>query len=113
MLMLTLLAEGSEFSPDVFDQPWWMLLAYAVVRLVKRKEPKLWVYAGLVGTCPRVRLKRQRQRDAGIVADARGALASSKADTRRMKLHPLLEWGGRDRERTGLLVRGRASAGAN
>jgi 4-amino-4-deoxy-L-arabinose transferase-like glycosyltransferase len=48
MLMLTLLAEGSEFSPDVFDQLWWMLLAYVVVRLVKRREPKLWVCAGLV-----------------------------------------------------------------
>ena len=46
--MLTLLAEGSEFSPDVFDQLWWMILAYVVVRMVKRKEPKLWVYAGLV-----------------------------------------------------------------
>jgi len=48
ILVLTLLADGSEFSPDAFDQLWWSVLAYVVIRLVRRREPKLWVYAGLV-----------------------------------------------------------------
>ncbi|HEV2390695.1 MAG TPA: glycosyltransferase family 39 protein [Nitrososphaerales archaeon] len=48
LLTLTFLADGSEFSPDIFDQLWWSLLAYVVVRTVRRREPKLWAVAGLV-----------------------------------------------------------------
>jgi 4-amino-4-deoxy-L-arabinose transferase-like glycosyltransferase len=48
LLTLTFLADGSEFSPDSFDQLWWSLLAYLVIRIVKRREPKLWTLAGLV-----------------------------------------------------------------
>jgi len=48
LLTLALLADGSEFSPDALDQLWWSLLAYLVVRIVKRREPKLWTLAGLV-----------------------------------------------------------------
>lgn len=42
------LAFGSLFTPDSFDSLWWSLLAYLVIRIVKRKEPKLWILAGLV-----------------------------------------------------------------
>jgi hypothetical protein len=42
------LAFGSLFTPDSFDSLWWSILAYLVVRIVKRKEPKLWILAGLV-----------------------------------------------------------------
>ena len=45
---LGFLAFGSLFTPDSFDSLWWSLLAYLVIRVVKRKEPKLWVLAGLV-----------------------------------------------------------------
>jgi 4-amino-4-deoxy-L-arabinose transferase-like glycosyltransferase len=42
------LAFGSIFTPDSFDSLWWSLLAYLVVRIVRRREPKLWVAVGLV-----------------------------------------------------------------
>ena len=42
------LAFGSLFTPDSFDSLWWSMLAYLVVRIVKRKEPKLWILAGFV-----------------------------------------------------------------
>jgi 4-amino-4-deoxy-L-arabinose transferase-like glycosyltransferase len=48
LVTLTFLADGSEFSPDAFDQLWWALLAYVVVRIVHRKESKNWILAGLV-----------------------------------------------------------------
>lgn len=48
LLSLGFLAEGSLFGTDALDQLWWALLAYVVVRLVRRDEPKLWVAAGLV-----------------------------------------------------------------
>jgi 4-amino-4-deoxy-L-arabinose transferase-like glycosyltransferase len=48
LVMFALLAAGSEFSPDSLDQLWWSLLAYLVIRLVKRREPKLWIPVGLV-----------------------------------------------------------------
>jgi 4-amino-4-deoxy-L-arabinose transferase-like glycosyltransferase len=48
LVTLTFLAGGSELSPDPFDQVWWSVLAYVLVRLVKRNEPKMWVVAGLV-----------------------------------------------------------------
>ena len=45
---LDLLAFGSIFTPDSFDSLWWSLLAYLVIRIIRRKEPKLWILAGLV-----------------------------------------------------------------
>jgi 4-amino-4-deoxy-L-arabinose transferase-like glycosyltransferase len=48
LLTLTFLADGSEFSPDAFDQIWWSLLSYVTIRTIKRKEPKLWIVAGVV-----------------------------------------------------------------
>jgi MFS family permease len=45
---LGFLVFGSLFTPDSFDSLWWSLLAYLVIRIVKRKEPKLWVLVGLV-----------------------------------------------------------------
>ena len=39
---------GSLFTPDSFDSVWWSLLALVVIRIVKRREPRLWVAAGLV-----------------------------------------------------------------
>ena len=47
-LTLTFLAGGSELSPDPFDQLWWSVLVYVLVRLVRRQEPKMWVAVGLV-----------------------------------------------------------------
>jgi hypothetical protein len=48
VLTLTFIADASELSPDPFDQLWWTVLAYVLVRMVRRNEPKMWVYAGLV-----------------------------------------------------------------
>lgn len=45
---LGFLAFGSILTPDSFDSLWWSLLAYLVIRIVMRKEPKLWILAGLV-----------------------------------------------------------------
>ncbi|MHB8568573.1 MAG: glycosyltransferase family 39 protein [Nitrososphaerales archaeon] len=42
------LAFGSIFSMDIFDALWWTLLAYIVVRIIKRDEPKLWLLFGVV-----------------------------------------------------------------
>ena len=47
-LTLVFLADGSLFTPDSLDQLWWSLLAYLVIRSVRRKDPKLWLCAGLV-----------------------------------------------------------------
>jgi Dolichyl-phosphate-mannose-protein mannosyltransferase len=48
LAMLTFLAGALEFSPNFFDQLWWSMLAYLVIRIVKRREPKLWFVVGLV-----------------------------------------------------------------
>jgi 4-amino-4-deoxy-L-arabinose transferase-like glycosyltransferase len=48
LLTLTFLADASEFSPDFLDQLWWSVLVYLVVRIVRRREPKLWPVAGVV-----------------------------------------------------------------
>ncbi len=48
LVALAFLADGSLFSPDSFDQLWWSLLAYLIIRLIKRRELKLWIVAGLV-----------------------------------------------------------------
>ena len=42
------LAFGSLFTPDSFDSLWWSLLAYLLVREVRRREPKLWIPIGVV-----------------------------------------------------------------
>jgi dolichyl-phosphate-mannose-protein mannosyltransferase len=42
------LAFGSLFTPDAFDSLWWSLLAYLAIRMVKRREPRLWIPVGLV-----------------------------------------------------------------
>jgi 4-amino-4-deoxy-L-arabinose transferase-like glycosyltransferase len=48
LFTLSFLAVGSEFSPVSLDQLWWSLVAYLIIRVVKRREPKLWIPAGLV-----------------------------------------------------------------
>ncbi|HYB07166.1 MAG TPA: glycosyltransferase family 39 protein, partial [Nitrososphaerales archaeon] len=48
LLTFAFLAFGSLFTPDSFDSLWWSLLAYLVIRIVKRREQKLWVPVGLV-----------------------------------------------------------------
>lgn len=48
LLTFALLAFGSIFTPDFLDSLWWSLLAYTVVRIVRRRQPKLWVVAGLI-----------------------------------------------------------------
>jgi len=43
-------AVASIFSIDVLDMLWWTILAYLLVRIIKResKEPKLWLIFGVV-----------------------------------------------------------------
>jgi 4-amino-4-deoxy-L-arabinose transferase-like glycosyltransferase len=48
LVTLDFLAFGSLFTPDSFDSLWWSLLAYVVIRIVRRGQPKLWIVAGLV-----------------------------------------------------------------
>ena len=45
---LGFIAFGSILTPDSFDSLWWSLLGYLVIRIVKRKEPKLWILGGFV-----------------------------------------------------------------
>jgi len=48
LVALAFLAFGSLFTPDSFDSLWWSLLAYLTIRIVRRREPKLWTVVGLV-----------------------------------------------------------------
>jgi len=48
LLTFAFLAFGSLFTPDSFDSLWWSLLAYLVIRIVKRHEQRLWVPVGVV-----------------------------------------------------------------
>ncbi len=48
LLTFAFLAFGSIFTPDFLDSLWWSLLAYTAIRIVRRREPRLWVVAGLV-----------------------------------------------------------------
>ncbi len=48
LLTFAFLAFGSLFTPDFLDTVWWSLLAYTVVRIVRRREPKLWAVAGVI-----------------------------------------------------------------
>ena len=44
----TFLAIDSIFSMDSFDELWWVLMAYILIRLIKRDQPRLWLLFGLV-----------------------------------------------------------------
>ena len=46
--VLTFLAIDSIFSMDSFDELWWVLMAYILIRLIKRDRPRLWLLFGLV-----------------------------------------------------------------
>lgn len=35
-------------SMDSFDELWWVLMAYILLRLIKRDQPRLWLFFGLV-----------------------------------------------------------------
>ena len=48
LVALAFLAFGSLFTPDSFDSLWWSLLAYLTIRIVRRREPKLWTAVGIV-----------------------------------------------------------------
>ncbi len=48
LVCLTFLATGSIFSMDSLDELWWTVIAYLVVRLVRRNQPRLWIVIGLV-----------------------------------------------------------------
>jgi Dolichyl-phosphate-mannose-protein mannosyltransferase len=48
LVALAFLAFGSLFTPDSFDSLWWSLLAYLTIRIVRRRQPKLWTAVGLV-----------------------------------------------------------------
>src|SRR5439155_5147408 len=42
------LATGSIFSMDALDTLWWALGAYVVLRLIRTREPRLWLLVGLI-----------------------------------------------------------------
>ena len=42
------LGMNSILTMDSFDQLWWALAAYIVLRILKRDDPKLWLWFGLV-----------------------------------------------------------------
>ncbi len=48
LVCLTFLATGSIFSMDIWDELWWTVIAYLVVRLIVRDRPRLWLLVGLV-----------------------------------------------------------------
>jgi len=45
---LDFIAFGTIFTPDSLDSLWWALFAYLIIRIIKRKEPRLWIVVGLV-----------------------------------------------------------------
>jgi Dolichyl-phosphate-mannose-protein mannosyltransferase len=45
---ITFLAINSLFSMDSFDELWWVLMAYILIQLIKRVQPRLWLLFGLV-----------------------------------------------------------------
>ena len=45
---LGFLAVGSLFSPDTFDQLWWTLLTLVIILLIKYREMKFWILAGVI-----------------------------------------------------------------
>lgn len=48
LVATTFLAIDSIFSMDSFDELWWVLMAYILIRLMKRDRPRLWLLFGLV-----------------------------------------------------------------
>ncbi|HUY23778.1 MAG TPA: glycosyltransferase family 39 protein [Candidatus Saccharimonadales bacterium] len=48
LVCLTFLATGSIFSMDSLDELWWTLIAYLLVRLLRRSTPRLWLLIGAV-----------------------------------------------------------------
>jgi 4-amino-4-deoxy-L-arabinose transferase-like glycosyltransferase len=48
LLAPTFLMTGGLFTMDVFDQVWWALAAYLVLRLLTQERPRLWLCVGLV-----------------------------------------------------------------
>jgi hypothetical protein len=42
------LRSASLFQPVIFDQFFWFLSAYLVLRMVNRNDPRLWIWIGLV-----------------------------------------------------------------
>ncbi|WIG59147.1 MAG: hypothetical protein OJF49_001894 [Ktedonobacterales bacterium] len=48
LVNITYLATGSIFSYDAFDELWWALAAYVVIRLLRRNQPRLWLLFGLI-----------------------------------------------------------------
>lgn len=46
LISLGFLADGLLFSPDTFDQLWWALFAYIIIKLINDNNPKLWLYPG-------------------------------------------------------------------
>lgn len=45
---ITFLSIDSLFSMDSFDELWWVLMAYILIRLIKRDQSRLWLLFGLV-----------------------------------------------------------------
>ncbi len=45
-LSTLLLFEGTEFQYTTFDNLWWVLIAYFVVRLLKSEDPRWWLAIG-------------------------------------------------------------------
>ena len=48
LFSVDLMATGSIFSMDVFDQLWWALAILVIARLLRRDTPRLWLVFGLV-----------------------------------------------------------------
>lgn len=45
---ITFLGIDSLFSMDPFDELWWVLMAFILIRLIKRDQPRFWLLFGLV-----------------------------------------------------------------
>lgn len=48
LFTLAFMGTGSLFSMDVLDQLWWAVISLILVRLLRREEPRLWLFVGLV-----------------------------------------------------------------
>jgi 4-amino-4-deoxy-L-arabinose transferase-like glycosyltransferase len=48
LVTLVFLADGSLFTMDPLDQIWWAIVAYLVIRIIKRGDKRLWSIVGLV-----------------------------------------------------------------
>src|SRR5215469_8632331 len=45
---IAFMAAGSVFSMDVLDELWWALASLILARLLRRDEPRLWLFVGLI-----------------------------------------------------------------